>query len=217
MSIELCFFRHGRSVWNAQKRFQGQADVALDELGKRQARAVARRCQEMAPVALISSDLSRCADVAKAVSEVTALEVKFDQRLRERDVGSWSGLTQPEVSSQFPNDFQAWIGGNEDVRPGGGETMSDLLHRVDDFMQSIIASDHQGTVVAVSHGAWIKALVRWITGPDIPSGAIGVPSQASLTVVHIEDGKARLEAFNDRGHLLEVEDVDREAPSPRIY
>ncbi|HEY9289702.1 MAG TPA: histidine phosphatase family protein, partial [Microlunatus sp.] len=89
----LIIWRHGRTPWNATGRYQGQADIGLDDLGRRQADAAAKMIKELKPTAIIASDLSRAADTAAALARETGLEVSFDQRLREIHVGSWEGLT----------------------------------------------------------------------------------------------------------------------------
>ncbi len=216
--IELCLFRHGRTEWNALGKYQGQADVGLDDLGRLQAQAVARRVKEIAPTLIYSSDLSRCADVAKAAGDLISLDVKHDVLLRERDVGTWSGLTRDEVNAQFPEDFDAWTRGDENVYPGGGESAAEVITRIDEFIAKVRSSGAQGPVVAVTHAAWIRSVLPWLFGKNFPRRSVGVPTQGSLTVLRLEDdGTARLEAYNDRGHLLEVEDIDHKAPAPTIY
>lgn len=218
MNLELCFFRHGRTTWNSQGRYQGIADTELDDLGWRQARAAARRSAEMKPVALYSSDLQRCANVGKLISEATGVHLVEDKRLRERDVGTWSGLTRDQVIKEHPEDLKAWMAGDEDVRPGGGESVGDVIARVESFTKSVTESHSEGTVIVVSHAALIRHAVHWVFGPDFPRRRIGVPSQASLTVIRLRDEmEMAVEAFNDRGHLLEVEDIDREGPVPAVY
>ena len=65
--LELCLFRHGRTEWNARGKYQGHADVDLDDLGRRQAVKVGERVAEMNPVAIYSSDLRRCVNTAAGI------------------------------------------------------------------------------------------------------------------------------------------------------
>ena len=57
--------RHGQSEWNADGRWQGQADSPLSDLGRRQAREAARAIG--AVDAIWSSDLQRAAVTWAAV------------------------------------------------------------------------------------------------------------------------------------------------------
>ena len=199
-------------------RYQGWADIDLDELGKKQAVAVANRCREMKPAAIYSSDLRRCADVANLVGEATDVAVTFDQRLRERDVGEWSGHTRDEVHERWPDDLAAWNAGDESVRPGGGESMAQLCQRIASFIDDVRALEAEGNVVVLSHAAWIRTVPLVAFGNNFERRAVGVPSQGSLSIWRLSrDGGTTLEAYNDRGHLLDVEAVDLQAPLPPIY
>ena len=55
MSTRLILIRHGRTEWNHDGRFQGQADVELDAVGRAQAMAMASRVALLAPGVLLSS------------------------------------------------------------------------------------------------------------------------------------------------------------------
>lgn len=215
-SLELCLFRHGRTVWNALGKYQGHADVDLDELGRRQAVAVGDRAYDMRPVALYSSDLRRCTDTAAQINKRTGLEIRTDKRLRERDVGGWSGRTRDEISVEFADEYKLWTSG-EEVRPGGGETTADMLIRIREFLDEIVSTYSDGTVVAVSHGGWIKAAAQWVLTGRIDRIGLGIASQGALTVFSRNNGAWRVEAYNDRGHLASVEPVDQEPPAAPIY
>ena len=96
----LVIVRHGRTGHNAAHVIQGQLDVELDEVGQAQAAVVAPRLAELAPAAIVSSDLRRAADTAAAVAAVTGVQVRLDKRLRERDFGQWQGLHGTEIAKR---------------------------------------------------------------------------------------------------------------------
>ena len=111
---QLIVLRHGRTEWNATGRFQGQADIPLDHRGLAQANGAARVLAELAPAAIVSSDLRRATQTAGALSELTGLAVALDARLREIDVGSWEGLTIEEILDVDPGLAARYLAG-EDV------------------------------------------------------------------------------------------------------
>ncbi len=57
----LIVWRHGNTTWNAESRVQGQTDVALNELGRRQAVEAAPLLAALGPDAIVASDLRRAA------------------------------------------------------------------------------------------------------------------------------------------------------------
>jgi glucosyl-3-phosphoglycerate phosphatase len=212
--LELCFFRHGRTIWNAAGKYQGQTDVDLDALGRAQAVKVGERVAEIDPVAVYSSDLRRCVDTGAHISQTDGIQL--DKRLRERDVGEWSGHTRSEIQALYPDDYNCWVKGQE-VRPGGGETSAELLVRVRSFLDGVQERHSTGSVVVISHGGWIKLAAQWILTGRIERVGLGVVSQASLTTFSCHDGSWRVEAYNDRGHLLGLEPIDQDPPASSVY
>lgn len=83
MSAELLLLRHGRTAWNAARRFQGQLDPPLDEVGIAQSEAVAPVLAALGPVALLTSDLQRAVATAAPLAAATGLTARVDPRLRE--------------------------------------------------------------------------------------------------------------------------------------
>ena len=94
--------RHGETDWNRERRWQGHADPPLNDVGRRQARSLAESLTAKPIDALYSSDLSRARETAEIVGERIGLPVRLDPRLREVDVGEWSGLTTSQVEQLFP-------------------------------------------------------------------------------------------------------------------
>jgi broad specificity phosphatase PhoE len=214
MPLTLCLFRHGQTTWNALGKYQGQTDTDLDDLGKAQARAVGMRSREMSPVALYTSDLVRCRDVAAQIQNLAGLEPMPDPRLREFDFGAWAGHTREQIADKFPDEYQAWRSGDQHVRPGGGESATILRERVEAFIADVRSRHPEGLVVAVSHAAWIRSAVRWALGGHVVG--VGVPSQGSLTTLTLGD-HVTLESFNDRGHLLNLTPADQQPHTPAVY
>lgn len=149
----IIIWRHGRTEWNAIGRFQGQADIGLDELGVSQASAAAPLLAELTPDAIIASDLVRATATAQALSDLTGLPVTTDKRLREIHVGTWEGLTHPELAVIDPESAARFNSGEDMRRSATGETIAEVADRVAEAIEETAAVMDDGTtLVVVMHG-----------------------------------------------------------------
>lgn len=154
--LRLLLVRHGQSEWNADGRWQGQADPPLSELGRLQARAAGASIG--AVDAVVASPLERAFLTASAISESVGVgPVLVDADLMERHAGDWQGLTRAQIDEQYPGYLDDT--GEDRRRPPGWEHDDVLLERV---LRAIdrIATDLAGAddVVAVTHGGVIYAV-----------------------------------------------------------
>lgn len=161
MISDLILLRHGRTAWNAQRRFQGQSDPPLDEVGRAQAREVAVLLRALEPTLLVSSDLARARQTAEQVAAATALPVRLEPRLRERSLGHWEQLTREQVQSRYPDEFADWVAGR-DVSRRGGETRAQVAVRALAAVREVSAGD--GLVVLVTHSATAMAVCNALLG-----------------------------------------------------
>jgi len=177
-------WRHGRTAWNLEGRFQGQTDVALDETGVAQAKAAAQVLATLRPDAIVSSDLQRAAWTAAELASVTGLEVSYDRGLREAFLGDWQGLTRAEVDERYPDQAAAWLRG-ESVRRGGGETNAELAERaVAAIEQALERLRPSATLVAVTHGAAARVAIGAMVGlPEEHWRALGALSNCCWSVL----------------------------------
>ncbi len=164
MSRQLLLLRHARTGHNAAGRFQGQADIPLDEVGLGQVARVAPVIAAMRPVILLSSDSMRAYDTAAAIGAVADVTVQRDERLREIDLGGWSGLTLDEVKSTFPDEYAAWHDGDEALRRGGGETYAEVGERAYEAVEPFLDGPDSELVVAVTHGGTARSLIDQMVG-----------------------------------------------------
>jgi glucosyl-3-phosphoglycerate phosphatase len=162
----IVLLRHGRTEWNATRRYQGQADPPLDELGRAQAIEVASLIAAMRPDLLVSSDLLRARQTAEKVASLTGLELRLDLRLRERHLGHWQGLTREEVANRFPEEYAEWQAGR-DVTRRGGESRTEVADRACLLVAELPPVE---LTVLVSHGATVMCLSAALLGlPQTPS------------------------------------------------
>ncbi|HEU5484245.1 MAG TPA: histidine phosphatase family protein [Microlunatus sp.] len=165
-AAQLVVLRHGRTSWNATGRFQGQADIPLDERGRLQAEQAAAVLAELAPTAIHSSDLVRARATAEPLARACGLPVVTDPRLREIHVGTWEGLTIDELFTQVDDDLKrAWLAGEDVRRSETGETVAEVGERAGTALDEIgHAAPDGSTVVAVMHGLAARAGVCHLLG-----------------------------------------------------
>lgn len=158
----LIIVRHGRTTHNADGRFQGHLDTQLDAFGREQAAACAGELASFTPLRIISSDSARAADTAAPLAALTGQPVVIDERLREVDMGAWTGLTHTEAEAAFPEQYADWLAGVDTAR-GGGETFKAVAERavaaVTEHLREVPAD---GVLVAFTHGGTARALTGFL-------------------------------------------------------
>lgn len=195
------FIRHGETDWNAEGRWQGHADVPLNDIGRRQAQLMAQRIQRDGVQfdAIYSSDLARAFQTAWELGAQVRVPVQLLPPLREIDIGAWSGLTTAEIQQQFPVEARLMEEG-QDVPRGGAETLASLMRRIVDVVEAT-ARRHAGkTLAMVTHGGCIRAALSHALQPD---GWASLPhiGNTSITVINCSGGKWKVLRINDVAHL----------------
>ena len=206
-AARIVLWRHGRTEWNADNRFQGQADVPLDSVGIEQAAAAAPALAVFAPVALYSSDLSRAYRTATALAEITGLEIQTDKRLREIDVGSWEGLHGSQVHTQNP-DLAERLWRGEDVRRSPtGESPSEVAQRMVEALTEMAEAAPDGsTIVVATHGLAGRVGACHLVGLPFESWRVigGLSNSAWVSIDRHRSGAYwRIEAYNATGQAVE--------------
>jgi len=167
--------RHGETDWNRERRVQGHTDRPLTDEGRRQAEALADEVASDPPDAVYSSDLVRAHETARIVAERLDLDVVVLPELRERNFGTWEGLTDDEIHARFP---QA-----QDGPWGDAESREELLERVREAVARIAAAHPDGRVLVITHGGPVRALLTACGRDDVG----GIPN-CTLVRIALRDG-----------------------------
>lgn len=201
----LVVMRHGRTSWNESGRAQGHADIELDEVGHAQAAAAAQVLARLAPVRLWSSDLVRARQSVAPIAEATGVTPEILPALREYDVGTRTGLTFDEFEAAFPDEYAAWLAGDESLTVPGAETTSDVRARLVPAMRSCLDALGQGeTGIVVAHGAALRVGV---------AGLLGWPDEMDETLAGMDNCSwLRLREHTRFGHLQLASYNERAAP-----
>ena len=149
----LLLVRHGETDWNADGRLQGQTDRPLSEFGRRQARKLAEELADERLEAIYSSDLVRARETAEIVGRRLGLPVVLEAELREKDWGTWEGLTAVE------RDRVEFVGESTEEHQ---ERILRALRR--------IAERHpgDGNVLVVTHGGSMRRVQTAALGMALP-------------------------------------------------
>ena len=190
--------RHARTAWNAERRFQGQADPPLDDIGRSQAYEVAPLIAALNPDLLVSSDSARAMQTAGVVGDVAGLAVRAEPRLRERGLGHWEGLTREEVAITYPDEYADWVAGR-DVSRRGGETREAVAARAHAAFVQLPAVP---IAVLVTHSATAMALCNVLLGIPQEVHPLGPLANCHWTELYLEASDVHPSAWRLRGHNL---------------
>ena len=166
--------RHAETDWNREKRWQGLADLSLNERGREQARALAQGLEAVPYSAVYASDLRRACETALIVAERKGLAVTPMREFREIDYGSWTGLTSDEIKERFPAGYAQMR-----TRTGrgweGGETYDEMVARVLEAVRRIARAHAGDAVLVVSHSGPIRAVRAHALGLDFATDRSAAP------------------------------------------
>lgn len=202
----LILVRHGETEWNRVGRYQGFARTSLNERGRWQARQAADRLADWEVGAIYASDLPRAIETAEPIAARLDLPLESLEALREIDVGEWQGLTVAEIQTRYPENWAAWAAAPIETRRLGGESLGEMAERVWQAVERWQIDHADETIVVVTHGGPIKALVCVMTEQPHALRMHLRVGNASLTTLIRRHERWYLETLNDRCHLLADDD-----------
>lgn len=148
----LFLIRHGQVEGHEEKRYNGQGDVPLTALGRRQFAALAERLRGEPLAAVYTSDLSRCLRGAEEIARPHGLLPEGRSGLREISMGEWEGTTWKELQEKCPGQWQARLCDLVHYRVPGGENLLDVAARVRPVLGEILERHRGEDVALVAHG-----------------------------------------------------------------
>ena len=214
--------RHGESTGNVAQRAAEadgleqidialrDADVPLSETGREQAAAVGRRLALLPaddqPTAVLSSPYARAAETARiALAQIPGPPIRYDERLRDRELGVLFSLTRHGVETRFPEEVALKRRlGKFYYRPPGGESWADVTLRLRSVLSDIERDNPDGRVLVVAHDAVIvlaRYVIEHLTEKDVLDEERTLVPNGSITTWAREDGELRLVTFNATDHL----------------
>jgi broad specificity phosphatase PhoE len=194
----LILVRHGETIWNAAERLQGQADPELSEAGRAQVADIRHVVERMSPSVVVASDLQRTRETAAILGYESP---RLDARLREADLGAWTGRYVSELCEPSDADYRAWRAGL--FTPPGAEPWDALVGRVEASLKELVPL-HQ-TVLVITHGGPIRAACARFLGLE-PAAVLPV-RPASITIIEVKE-RARLGVYNLRPDDVEFRRTD---------
>jgi len=205
--LHLMLVRHGETQWNAQRRYQGQSDVPLSELGVRQAELVADWLAGYKIDAVYASDLRRAWETAQIIGKKSRLDILSEPRLRELKFGILEGLTFDEAQEQYPEIIAAWLDDFHQT-PEGAETIDLFNARVISLLEDLKRKHDGQVVLLVAHGGSLSEILRVVLELSPQKRWYLELENASLSEVLIAEDFISLKRLNDTCHLATLRKVD---------
>ena len=188
--------RHAQTVWNREKRIQGQSDSPLTADGKRQAARWGLFLKPLAWDRIIASDTGRALVTAKIINDSLNISLTTDSRLREQDWGQWAGKTIAQLKTETPQELKAQEKAGWAFCPPGGEDRRHLQQRSQEALLEA-ASQWPGTnILVVTHEGVVKSLIYHLYGRKFLATEPAIIKRYQLHRLAHDQNGLRMEALN---------------------
>ncbi len=196
--MRLLLARHGQSLWNEVRKFQGATDVELSRLGRIQAEALGRAVRGYKVAAAYVSPMRRALETAEIALRGTGIPLVPLPELRELSLGEWEGYTVDEIRGREGDPYLAWLRSPHDCPPPGAEPLEEVCGRVLRAVDRIASAHPDGDdVLVIAHGGVISVYACHLLACSFNSLWRLRVDNGSLTIVK----PPRLVSVNDTAHL----------------
>ncbi|ADO08277.1 MULTISPECIES: 2,3-diphosphoglycerate-dependent phosphoglycerate mutase GpmB [Pantoea] len=162
--LQVYLVRHGETVWNAERRIQGQSDSPLTEKGEQQAYQVGERVKHLGITHVIASDLGRTRRTAEIIADACGCTVTLDPRLRELNMGVLEKRPLDGLTAEEEQWRATLVNGTEGGRIPEGESMTEMATRMHAALNACLELPAGSRPLLVSHGMALGSLVSTILG-----------------------------------------------------
>ncbi|WP_391115837.1 histidine phosphatase family protein [Psychrobacillus sp. L3] len=184
--------RHGMTEWNALRRAQGISDIPLNQIGIKQAQALAERFSlEGKWDVIISSDLSRAKETAQIIANKLNMSISiYDQRIREINCGEIEGTTEEQRMQKWGTSWR-----EVDL---GMEKFEEVAKRGSEFLEEAVITYKDKRILVVSHGALIGLTLQQLLPEMFPTTYI---ENTSVTILENIQSKWSCDLYNCTKHF----------------
>ena len=192
--------RHGETEWNIEKRLQGRGDSPLTENGIQRAKELRDRIKNIDIDVIYSSPIKRALNTANILRGNKNIDIITDDSLMEMCFGDYEGKKIDIVQEENPSwDINLIMQGNVEICAPNGENLKEVRERISKLMNKIIAENMGKSILIVTHGITLKALMYYFKDEDVNSEVMG---QATLTKINIDEkNNFYIEFKNDDSHF----------------
>jgi len=207
MGVKLFLIRHGQTVWNLEGRYQGAKDIALTDVGLKQAELASKYLSRVKFSFVYSSPLKRALDTANIIALNKNACVVVRENLKEINFGKWEGMKFEEINAKYKDDYRGWLEDPFQNPPTGGESFGHFTERtLKEINYMIESSDNGASIAVVTHGGVIVSLlVYWLKIPVLRWRSI-IQRQGAINIVVVDNGFPYISQINYTGHLNPVYD-----------
>jgi len=198
---KLLIIRHGRTEWNRVERLRGRADISLDEVGRKQAEAAARRVAEWQLNTVYSSPLRRAMETAQTLAQPSGLEVKKLSEIIDIDYGQWQGLSLEEAAARGGELYKKWLHSPHQVKFPGGESLAEVRDRVVSALERLTAEHNKQTIALVSHKVVCQVMVLSLLGLELSHFWDVTQDICAVNYFEVRGGIPSALLINDTCHL----------------
>jgi alpha-ribazole phosphatase len=191
--------RHGQVVGHDQKRYNGQTDVALTDLGIEQYHQLKERLADTRISACYTSDLTRCVTGAHIICEQFGIDPVRRHELRELNIGVWEGMVWQEIQKTWPDEWQARLADLVHYRVPQGENLLDVEARVMPVIREIIDRHHGQELLVVGHGGVNRIVLLNAIGAPL-AGMFNIEQNYGCynIIDYYADGRATVKLLNSQ-------------------
>jgi broad specificity phosphatase PhoE len=204
---KLILTRHGQTTFNAQRRYQGQTDIPLNEVGLRQAETLRQRLAPFKLTAAYSSHLNRAVVTAQVAlkGHISGLTAEPLPDLREAGGGIFEGLTFDEMSQQYPAEVKNWQADRLNYLIPEGENLTMVLARLKRALNYVVEKNptDEDNILLVVHGGVIGVLLCHYMGVDLNHLWQWRVDSCSISILDVYKDASILSLFNDTNHIEE--------------
>jgi alpha-ribazole phosphatase/probable phosphoglycerate mutase len=194
--MRLSLVRHAETTEDARRRCYGRLDVGLSARGRTQCESLAEWFRHEPVGGVVASPAIRARETAAAIAAPHGLTVEVADSLRELDFGELEGRRYDEIAQSDPELYERWMSAPTTVRFPGGESYADLEARAADAIATLVRHPSGRSVVVVTHGGVIRAVLRSVLGfPAEHLFRIAV-DPASVTTVEWVEGEPIIRGLN---------------------
>lgn len=199
----LLLIRHGANDAHKEGVLIGWTPgVHLNQEGRAQAEALARRLAPVEIAAMYASPLERTLETAEIVAAPHDLPVVVREDLGEVRLGRWTG--QPLEKLRKRRLWRKVQFVPSAMRFPGGESFQEVQARIVAEVEHLCSEHPEQTIAIVSHADVLKAVVAYTIGLHLDLFQRLVIAPASLTVLDLGGLMPRLLCLNDISHLPAV-------------